>query len=388
MKTTNILLSLMLAFGISTVPALKINSQGYVLEKINPQNVDLGLDERIWQSKQDRLSLVQAIDRSLSYIKSEKASKDYRNYPIPGITQERVLQSLLRFRTLLLKSNNPQEFSTAINNEFVLYQSVGKDPQKTVIFTGYFQPVYQGSLSPSAIYRYPIYKKPKNFASWPVPHPTRVQLQGKDGLSDKNHLLSGSELVWLPSRMEAYLVEIQGSATIKLPNGKYMSVGFDGGTDYPYVSIGKLLVQDKVLQPNQVSLAKVVSYLNLHPDIENEYISRNNRFIFFRETRNGDPQGSIGVPITAERSIATDKSLMPPGALALIHTQIPQIEGGKIVTPQVSRYVLDQDTGSAIKGPARVDIFMGIGKVAGDKAGMIKYPGQLYYLLLKNQFNS
>jgi membrane-bound lytic murein transglycosylase A len=239
-------------------------------------------------------------------------------------------------------------------------------------------------LSPSAIYRYPIYKKPKNFASWPVPHPTRVQLQGKDGLSDKNHLLFGSELVWLPSRMEAYLVEIQGSATIKLPNGKYMSVGFDGGTDYPYVSIGKLLVQDKVLQPNEVSLAKVVSYLNLHPDIENEYISRNNRFIFFRETQGAPPQGSIGVPVMAERSIATDKSLMPPGALVLFQTTIPYLNPtGQIESRLVSRFVLDQDTGSAIKGAGRVDIFMGSGKAAGDRAGLIHDSGQLYYLLLK-----
>ena len=278
MKTNNIIISLLLASGLTIIPISKIHGQGYVLEKVSPQNqnIDLGLDKQIWQNKQDRISLVQAIDRSLTYLKSDKARKDYQNYPVPGITKERVFQSLLRFRTLLLHSNNPEAFRSTINNEFVLYQSVGKDSQKTVIFTGYFQPVYQGSLKPTAEYRYPIYKKPKNFASWTLPHPTRVELQGKDGLSRKNCLLSGSELVWLKNRMEAYLVEIQGSANIKLPDGKYMAVGFDGGTDYPYVSIGKLLVQDKILQPKEVSLSNVINYLNLHPDQGDEYISRNN----------------------------------------------------------------------------------------------------------------
>jgi len=94
--------------------------------------------------------------------------------------------------------------------------------------------------------------------------------------------------------------------------------------------------------------------------------------------------GSIGVPVLSERSIATDKTLFPPGALAMIQTQIPQpTMGGKLAQQQVTRYVLDQDTGSAIKGAGRVDVFMGTGVVAGDRAGLINSNGQLYYLLLK-----
>jgi membrane-bound lytic murein transglycosylase A len=195
--------------------------------------------------------------------------------------------------------------------------------------------------------------------------------------------LAGCELVWLKSRVEAYLVQIQGSATIRLPDDKYITIGYDGGTDYPYVSIGKELIHDGVFKPDELSLPVLVNYLDNNPAAADEYIPRNSRFVFFHETNGAPPQGSIGVPITPERSIATDKSLMPPGALALIHTYIPQLEGNKITIPQVSRYVLDQDTGSAIKGPGRVDIFMGVGKSAGDRAGLIKYPGQLYYLLLK-----
>jgi len=106
--------------------------------------------------------------------------------------------------------------------------------------------------------------------------------------------------------------------------------------------------------------------------------------VFFRETYGAAATGSLGVPVTAERSIATDKSVMPPGALALIYTQLPkQSVAGKLEQRPVSRYVLDQDTGSAIKGPGRVDIFMGTGVKAGDRAGLTNSTGQLYYLLLK-----
>jgi membrane-bound lytic murein transglycosylase A len=114
-------------------------------------------------------------------------------------------------------------------------------------------------------------------------------------------------------------------------------------------------------------------------------LPRNERVIFFKETRGAPAQGTLEVPVTAERSIATDKSLMPPGALALIRTQIPYPNrSGALEKALVSRYVLDQDTGSAIEGAGRVDIFMGTGKMAGDRAGLMAHPGELYYLLLKN----
>ena len=128
-----------------------------------------------------------------------------------------------------------------------------------------------------------------------------------------------------------------------------------------------------------------MNYLNQNPQELSNYLPRNNRFIFFRETDGQPPQGNLSVPVTAERSIATDKSIMPPGALALIQTTIPYVsKTGEMETKLVNRYVLDQDTGSAIKGPGRVDIFMGTGKEAGDRAGLISNNGNLYYLLLRN----
>ena len=234
-------------------------------------------------------------------------------------------------------------------------------------------------------YRYPLYRKPTNFDSWQQPHPTREQIEGKDGLLGSESPLSGYEIVWFKDRLEAFLVQIQGSASLQLTDGSTMTVGFDGGTDYPYTSVGKELIKDGVLPSNGLTLPVLIEYFRNNSQQLSEYIPRNNRFVFVRETNGAPPRGSIGVPITPDRSIATDKALMPPGALALVRTRIPYYTPeGVLITPEVSRYVMDQDTGSAIKTPGRVDLFLGTGPVAGDRAGVVGWTGSLYYPLLKN----
>jgi membrane-bound lytic murein transglycosylase A len=289
----------------------------------------------------------------------------------------------VRFRQLLLSSRSPAELKAAVDREFVLYQSVGNDEQGTVRYTGYFEPIYAASRVPTAEYRYPLYRLPADFGRWTTPHPTRAELEGEDGLG-KNSPLHGLELVWLRDRLEAFLVHVQGSARLQLSDGTLMSVGYAGKTDYPYTSIGRELVKDGILELEGLTLPVLIDYFQKLPAELDRYLPRNQSFVFFRETNGAPATGSIGVPVTAERSIATDKSLMPPGALALIHTRIPYPNSeGELETRRVSRYVLDQDTGSAIKGAGRVDIFMGTGQLAGDRAGIIGGTGELYYLLLR-----
>ncbi|MGH2413520.1 MAG: murein transglycosylase A, partial [Microcystaceae cyanobacterium] len=336
-------------------------------------------DEQLWGSPAklgDRQALVGAIERSLRYLDTAHAVKAYQNYPVPGITRDRVRRSLRRFRQLLLQSRTPAELQSAVKREFTFYQSVGNDAQGTVLFTGYFEPVYVASRQPRAEYRYPLYRLPSNFKRWTKPHPTRAELEGKDGLLGKQSPLAGYEFVWLRDRLEAFLVHVQGSAKLRLPDGKLMSVGYAGNTDYPYTSVGRELVNEGVFTLEELSLPVLIDYLQQHPQDLDKYLPRNNRFIFFQETYGAPPKGSLGVPVTPERSIATDKAVMPPGALALMRTRIPYpSSGGELETALVSRYVLDQDTGSAIKGAGRVDIFMGTGKLAGDRAGLINSTG-------------
>ncbi|MGK7942783.1 MAG: murein transglycosylase A [Crocosphaera sp.] len=381
--------TLSMGLGLILFPPQIMMAQTPALRQVNPieLNAIWGEDEQLWSTTEkrgDKWALIRAISYSLRYLDTPKAAEVYDNYPIPGITRDRVRRSLIRFQQLLKTAKTPEALQTAIEKEFILYQSVGHDNQGTVHFTGYFEPVYTASRQRTSEYRYPLYFEPKDFESWENPHPTRLELEGKDGLGH-NSIIRGNELIWMRDRLEAYLVHVQGSARLKLTNGQTITVGYDSSTDYPYVSIGKEVVKDGIFSLDQLTLPRLMDYLNKNPEQLSNYLPRNNRFIFFRETNGAPPQGNLSVPVTAERSIATDKSIMPPGALALIKTPIPYIsKTGEMETKLVSRYVLDQDTGSAIKGPGRVDIFMGTGKEAGDRAGLISNTGQLYYLLLKN----
>lgn len=345
-------------------------------------------DDQLWTfpsgERGDYKTLLQSIDHSLAYLQTPSAIEAYQSLNISGVSRDRVIRSLKRFRELVRIAKTPKDLAQRVQKEFVLYKSVGKDGNGTVEFTAYFEPTYRASRTRTAEYRYPIYRTPSGLDSWPNPHPTRLQLEGQDGLQASKGKLKGLELAWLSDRLEAYLVQVQGSARLSMTDGSTMSIGFDGKTDYPYVSLGKELINDGKFKPDELSLPKLIAYFQANPAEMNTYIPRNNRFIFFRETYGAPATGSIGVPVSAERSIATDKSIMPPGALALLRTKLPVYSPQKTIeTRMVSHYVLDQDTGSAIKGPGRVDIFMGTGEKARARAGLVNNPGELYYLLLK-----
>jgi membrane-bound lytic murein transglycosylase A len=348
----------------------------------------LGLDPQLWQNpsggKGDRQRLLQAIDHSLSYINTAAAQAAYQRYAVPAITQARVRRSLLRFRTLVKSAKSAEALSDAVRQEFEVYQSIGKDGNGTVEFTGYYEATYRASLVKTAEYRYPLYRVPADFAAWPQTHPTRLQLEGADGLQGERGRLRGQALVWLRDRMEAYLVQVQGSARLTLTNGKIMTIGVAAKTNYPYVSLGKELIAAGKIRKEDLTLPVLNQYFQNHPTELNTYIPRNNRFVFFTPTYGAPATGNLGVPVTKERSIATDKTVMPPGALAVIQTRLPYRDPQQTLQyREVSHFVLDQDTGGAIKGPGRVDVFMGTGTRAKENAGVVNTPGQLFYLMLK-----
>ncbi|MEZ2233170.1 murein transglycosylase A [Microcoleus sp.] len=351
------------------------------------ESESIAFDAQVWgvEGKPgDKASLLKSIDYSLGYLDSAAAANAYGRYQVAGITRDRVRRSLDRFRQLVVNSTTPSQLQASVKREFVFYKSIGKDGQGTVAFTGYFQPIYAASRTQTAEYRYPLYRVPPNIASWPKPHPTRLELEGADALQGSKGLLRGLELVWLRDRFQAFLIHVQGSAKLQLPDGDVMTVGFAGKTSHSYTGVGRELVKDGKFTLEQLNLPKLTEYFANFPEEMNKYLPKNQSFVFFRDTQGSPAIGSLGVPVTAERSIATDKSLMPPGALALISTKLPYPNAeGKLEQNQVNRYVLDQDTGGAIKGAGRVDVFMGTGNLAGDRAGFINSTGELYYPLLK-----
>ncbi|MBE9099442.1 murein transglycosylase A [Vacuolonema iberomarrocanum] len=342
-------------------------------------------DNRLWQ---DRAAMLQAIDYSLEYLETPAAEADYTEYVRTHegtvFSRDRVRRSLLRFRELVQTATSLEALQAAVLNEFEFYQSTGDIDTGTVGFTGYFEPVYPASRVPTAEFRYPLYREPMDLESWEMPHPTRAELEGADGLQGSQGRLRGLELVWMRDRLDAYLVQVQGSARLQLTTGGWLSIGYAGRTEYPYVSIGRELVNDGKVAEDGLTLPAVIDYFRQNPAELNEYLPRNDRFVFFRETAGQPAIGNLSVPVTPERSIATDKTLMPPGALALIHTDLPYPDSeGNLFPRRVTRFVLDQDTGGAILGAGRVDVFMGTGQVAGDRAGLMNTTGELYYLLLR-----
>lgn len=353
---------------------------------------NLGLDPQIWGKAGrggDRDTLLTAIDHSLRYLNTAKAAEDYADYAIESISRDRVRRSLERFRQLVLESASAQALQAAVHKEFEFYQSTGQTGQNDAHFTGYFEPTYRASAVRTAEYRYPLFATPADLDTWPEPHPDRSALEGKDGLQADKGPLKGLELVWLGSRLEAFLVQVQGSAKLALTDGSTMSIGYAGRTNYPYVSVGRELVNDGKFTLEELSLPLMLDFFRKNPQALDDYLPRNPRFVFFKATGGAPPTGSLSVPVVAERSIATDKSLLPPGALALIATQLPYpLAGGNgrmgYVKRPVNRFVLDQDTGGAIQGAGRADVFMGTGVEAGDRAGLMNESGQLYYLMLKD----
>ncbi len=373
-------------FLVASVVFCPLAAEGFPLERANchvefVSDLCLGYDA---QFGQDRVHLLQAIDYSLDYLATEAAVTAYDSYPLPSITRERVQRSLVRFRQLVATSHSAQQLQQAVNQEFDFYRSVGREDNGQVDFTGYFEPTYSASIVPTTEYRYPLYGRPVDLDNWSLPHPTRTELEGIDGLGGGEGPLADLELVWLRDRLEAFLVQVQGSARLQLTDGAVMSVGYAGRTEYPYTSIGRALVDDGIVPESELSLPILIEYFQQHPEALDHYLPQNNRFVFFKATGGAPPIGNLNVPVTAGRSIATDKTLMPPGALALISLELPVLTTpGDWQRVHVNRYVLDQDTGGAIRGPGRVDIFVGTGSGAGQQAGLINTSGELYYLLLR-----
>ena len=323
----------------------------------------------------DKELLLQSIDNSIEYLKKTKSYP--KAFSSIGFTPEKQKETLEFFREGYILCKNAKELNDFVSKNFRVFQAIGKMYEGEVHFTGYGTPIYDGSLTPTATFRYPLYDKPTDFKK---PYFTRREIE-------ERNLLKGTEIAYLKSKLEAYLIHVQGSGQIRLPSGKKVYVGYAGNSGHSYTSIGRLLVLDGKVQEEELTLPVLIEYFDQHPDELDHYLRQNDRYIFFKKVPHAVPHGSIGVPVTSMRSIATDKKVFPPGGLAFatIGTQRP---GGTSRSnekwhAEKSFFVLDQDTGSAIKTPARADVFFGIGDRAMYKAGNLNTYGRLYYLLKK-----
>jgi membrane-bound lytic murein transglycosylase A len=327
-----------------------------------------------------------AVERSLNYLHKPSSKKFF---PVSGISHEMAVDSLKEFSSLLDSGLTGANLNAAIMNKFDVYMSVGCDDNGTVLFTGYFTPILEGSFEASDRFKYPLYKQPDNLVKDPnggtlgrrmadgsiTPYPQRAVIE--DAM-----LLRGQELIWLSDPFEAYIAHIQGSAKIRLPDGKVVTVGYVAHNGYEYKSMSQALVKDGKIPSAQLSLATIIAYFKEHPDEVSRYTRLNPRYIFFSK-QEGDPRGSLNEPVTPMRTIATDKSIFPRGCLAFISTTLPRNEAGNVILRPYYGFALDQDTGGAIRAPGRCDVYIGVGDTAGKLAGQTYQEGRLYYLFLK-----
>ena len=193
------------------------------------------------------------------------------------------------------------------------------------------------------------------------------------------------ELVFLKDPFDAFILHIQGSGKIQFPDKSIRPIRFAGSNGHPYKSIGKLLVDEHAMTLEEVTVPAIRKYLQLHPDQQQRILHHNPRYIFFHWGDDVGPKGSFGQVLTPGRSIAIDSKVLPGGVLAYLQSRVPQIEqDGRVVGwNHIARFVFPQDSGEAIKGAGRVDIFWGSGQEAEFAANHMKEMGKLYFLVKK-----
>jgi membrane-bound lytic murein transglycosylase A len=275
--------------------------------------------------------------------------------------------------SLLKKFRNSLENASS---EAALYQTLSSDKQikinatKDVLFTGYYKPLFKGSKTRSKKYSAPLYSMPKGIGSLP-----------------RKNLLSGQtlrshELVYLKDPFEAYLAEIQGSVGILTDSGKVLHYAFAGSNNLGYVSIGSELVKDKKLTKTEATIPGIRGFFDKHPELRQHYINRNPRFVFFRESK-GKTLGSSGVELIPERAVATDRSVYAPGSVLLVKVRVPSKDKeGNWAEREISKFVIALDSGSAIIGPRRIDLYLGEGQSIGEVAGRLNSRGSVYQLTM------
>jgi membrane-bound lytic murein transglycosylase A len=334
----------------------------------------------------DLRNLREAIANSLSYL-SKPSAKGF--FPSGDITHEKTVESLEAFLDLLEQGIGGTQLNEAIREKFDVYISIGCDDRGTVLFTGYYTPILDGSISPTERFKYPLYEQPDDLVKGPngeilgrriangsvIPYPQRAVIEGA-------RMLRGKELIYLGDAFEAYIAHVQGSAKIRLPDGEIVTVGYAANNGHEYKSVGEAMVDDGLINSDQLSLSSMIEYFKNNPDMVDTYVRRNPRFVFFRNEE-GEARGSLNEEVTPMRTIATDKSIFPRGALCFISTNLPQLMNGTPVIQPYSGFFLDQDTGGAIRAPGRCDVYMGVGDMAGQLAGQTYQEGKLYYLFVK-----
>ena len=294
----------------------------------------------------------------------------------------------------MLEAGDEMAAREFFENYFQPYQVHNQDGSTSGLITGYFGPELAGSRVKTERYKYPIYGQPSDLLIIDLneiyPELSNYRLRGRvvgnrvvpyyqrSEIDSDSAPLTGEELFWVDDPVELFFLQIQGSGRIRLPDGQVVMLGYANQNGRPYQSIGKLLLDKKEMTRDQMSMQNIRRWVEAHPAEGKKLLEENPSYVFFRELPADikSPPGALGVPLTAERSLAVDPRTIPLGAPVFLATTYP---GGE----PLKRLMVAQDTGGAIKGQVRADMFWGMGDDAGQYAGRMKQAGRLWVLLPK-----
>ncbi|MCP4655631.1 MAG: transglycosylase [bacterium] len=349
------------------------------------------LDDGDWES------LRQAIVHSRRWL-AGRAQEERFVFGPRELTARQMLDGCDRLLGWLEADPSPEGLAARVVHGFDVLESVGGSAGEMLI-TGYYEPVIAGNLRRTAEYQVPVYGLPKDIIKVSlgdfseqyrgvhlvgrlsgnrlVPYPSRREIRERAALR-------GKQIAWTRDRVDLFFIEVQGSGALRLPNGREMRIGYAGSNGRPYRSIGRLLIDQGKIEREKISMQSIRDYLARHPEEVTAVLDYNESVVFFRKL-SGPPVGSLGVPVTPRRTIATDHRLFPQGALGFLVSEIPAMgpDGRTVGAGPLTRFVLNQDSGGAIRGTDRADFFWGRGEEAATRAGLMKQPGRLFFLAPK-----
>jgi membrane-bound lytic murein transglycosylase A len=361
---------------------------------------------RFEESFKARAGLIKAAKKALSYLQKlppERALHVADRSYAPAA----LIDSAKEIIAIAQTAKTADELDARVRAGFDVFQSAGSDGQGRVIFSSYYQPTLKASAKKAAGYPYPLYKRPpdmvevdlasfdKKFAGMePVlgrvgkdkrvtPYPAREDIDRRKALAGK-----GLEVAWLKDSLDVMDLHVQGSGILKYASGKEALIKYAGTNGRPYNSVGLTLIKTGVFSRDEITHAKLADYLRANPDAASWILSQNPRYTFFDAAplpEDGEPFGAAEQSLVPARSIAIDPAVVPLGALTFFVTTSPQADKAGRLLGQfpTARFAFALDTGGAIKGPGRVDIYAGHGAQAEATARGQWADGKLFILVKK-----
>jgi membrane-bound lytic murein transglycosylase A len=378
--------------GCAAVKSPTISGPGSALERLSLHKYPDFNDDAAYDG------LNHAIAQSLNYLNKLPGQRAFI-FGKDTYSAKHLIKSLTLMQNMLSTKPTAKQMNTYIREKYRVYKSKGTGSNHDVLFTGYFEPLLLASLTKTDQFRYPVYGRPLDhvtvdlglFSSDLKGRKITGRHTGKTLVPyyDRQTIKAGlpkkiKPLAWVADRIGLFFLHIQGSGRIYLPDGQMLRVNYEATNGQPYRSIGKLLIEQGKIERKKMSMQAIRTYLKKHPQEVNGILNHNPSYVFLKISDDG-PFGALGVIVTPSRSIALDRRVFPLSGLAFVKTKTPlsDTKGQIIEWIDFNRFVLAQDTGGAIRGPGRADLFWGSGPYAEIAAGHMQHRGSLYFLVLK-----